>query len=170
MGSCHWADGQLLATTWRVSRGGHAATVIVSANVHYPTFSVVRHPTRARPRHADTPTGSPRPAAAGGVHHADALVRPFSFQTDVSLVLSRAARDSGGTSRPLSSSCSRFLRVTTHPMQTRVAAVALLCVCTGAHAAGIANPEDYVNTLGGSDSKYDLSHGNIMPDLTMPSV
>ena len=98
-------------------------------------------------------------------------IRPFSFQTsqtDVSLVLSRAARDSGGTSRPLSSSCSRFLRVTTHPMQTRVAAVALLCVCTGAHAAGIANPEDYVNTLGGSDSKYDLSHGNIMPDLTMP--
>ena len=48
------------------------------------------------------------------------------------------------------------------------AGAALLLCAAGARAAAPASPEEYVNTLGGSDSKYDLSHGNVMPDLTMP--
>jgi putative alpha-1,2-mannosidase len=45
---------------------------------------------------------------------------------------------------------------------------ACVCACTAALGAPSTNPEQYVNVLGGSDSKYDLSHGNVMPDLTMP--
>ena len=29
-------------------------------------------------------------------------------------------------------------------------------------------PETYVNTLGGTQSRYDLSHGNVMPFVARP--
>lgn len=35
-------------------------------------------------------------------------------------------------------------------------------------AAAITNPEEYVNTLGGTDSRYDLSHGNLLPVVVTP--
>jgi len=33
---------------------------------------------------------------------------------------------------------------------------------------GVTNPEEYVNTLGGTDSRYDLSHGNLLPLVNRP--
>lgn len=30
------------------------------------------------------------------------------------------------------------------------------------------NPEDLVNTLGGTDSRYDISHGGTLPLITRP--
>ena len=32
----------------------------------------------------------------------------------------------------------------------------------------VSNPEEYVNVLGGTQSKQDFSNGNIMPDTTLP--
>jgi putative alpha-1,2-mannosidase len=34
--------------------------------------------------------------------------------------------------------------------------------------SGVTNPEEYVNTLGGTDSRYDLSHGNLLPLVNRP--
>jgi putative alpha-1,2-mannosidase len=33
---------------------------------------------------------------------------------------------------------------------------------------GVAAPEAFVNTLGGTDSRYDLSHGNLLPLVVRP--
>lgn len=46
----------------------------------------------------------------------------------------------------------------------RVAAL----VASAAVAVAIPNPEEYVNTLGGTDSRYDLSHGNLLPLVNRP--
>lgn len=35
-------------------------------------------------------------------------------------------------------------------------------------ATAIPNPEDYVNTLGGTDSRYDFSRGNVLPVVSTP--
>jgi putative alpha-1,2-mannosidase len=35
-----------------------------------------------------------------------------------------------------------------------------------AHAAAF--PEEFVNTLGGTDSRYDLSHGSSLPIIALP--
>lgn len=35
-------------------------------------------------------------------------------------------------------------------------------------ALGVTNPEEYVNVLGGTKSRYDLSHGNILPETQVP--
>lgn len=35
-------------------------------------------------------------------------------------------------------------------------------------AAGVPNPEEFVDTLGGTDSRYDLSHGNLLPLVARP--
>jgi putative alpha-1,2-mannosidase len=37
-----------------------------------------------------------------------------------------------------------------------------------AYAAAPANPSLYVNTLTGTQSRYDLSHGNILPNVVRP--
>jgi hypothetical protein len=35
-------------------------------------------------------------------------------------------------------------------------------------ATAVSNPEEYVNILGGTDSRYDLSNGNTLPLVTVP--
>ena len=63
-----------------------------------------------------------------------------------------------------------LLRTACFPTATAMALLAVgLCVQLFAAAADAAkSPEEYINVLGGSDSKEDMSHGNVMPDLTMP--
>ena len=36
------------------------------------------------------------------------------------------------------------------------------------HTAAVSNPEEYVNTLGGTLSKADLSRGNVLPEVVTP--
>jgi len=51
----------------------------------------------------------------------------------------------------------------------------ILPVCTGTilnndlpRKINLSNPEEYVNILGGTDSRYDLSHGSTLPLITLP--
>ena len=57
-----------------------------------------------------------------------------------------------------------------HRPYTMLASRALggLLLSAAAAATAAKSPAEYVNTLGGTDSKEDMSHGNIMPDLTLP--
>jgi putative alpha-1,2-mannosidase len=32
----------------------------------------------------------------------------------------------------------------------------------------VQNPEKYANVLGGTQSKYDMSHGNVLPESQLP--
>ncbi len=41
--------------------------------------------------------------------------------------------------------------------------LSFLWVCSS-----ISNPEEYVNILGGTDSRYDLSHGGTLPLIARP--
>ncbi len=43
-----------------------------------------------------------------------------------------------------------------------------LSLLAGAVCANAAEPVDYVNTLSGTQSKYELSTGNTLPIVTMP--
>ena len=52
-------------------------------------------------------------------------------------------------------------------MRTEALFLAAAAAGQSAHAQ-VANPEEYVNVLGGSESKEDFSNGNIMPDTTLP--
>ncbi len=44
--------------------------------------------------------------------------------------------------------------------------VGALAVCVGAFA--VLAPEEYVDTISGTHSRYDLSHGNILPEVALP--
>ncbi len=45
---------------------------------------------------------------------------------------------------------------------------AAVCGAAVASAARVTNPSLYVNTLTGTQSRYDLSHGNILPNVVRP--
>jgi predicted alpha-1,2-mannosidase len=49
-----------------------------------------------------------------------------------------------------------------------VSRCALSALLAASPLAAVPNPEEYVNTLGGTDSRYDLSHGNLLPLVSRP--
>jgi putative alpha-1,2-mannosidase len=49
-----------------------------------------------------------------------------------------------------------------------VSVTAVSAGTTDYHGRNIKHPEEYINVLGGTDSRYDMSHGNTLPLHTRP--
>lgn len=53
-------------------------------------------------------------------------------------------------------------------MAVKILALAAAVASAASAQGSIADPADFVNILGGTKSRYDLSHGNILPEVQVP--